>query len=605
MGRKSAFKRDLFYAIIMTSLVWILIDIFVLMILVEKNLLRISMRKKCEINLHDLHNYYNSTPEYDPILNYDPPYVVGMPDDSDTNVTTNNPEFRVIPKKTGYIRLGLGENGSKIILSDDYNDAREKRFHENQFDVFVSELIALNRTLPDTRAPGCYAKQYPWNLPNSSIIIVYHNEAWTTLLRNVHSIINRTPKDLLVEIILVDDFSDMAHLGRPLDDYIKTLEQITRIVIIRLRERSGIIRARLAGSRIAVGQVLTFLDAHCEVNDGWLEPLLSEIYDDKTKVVAPIIDAIDAHSFEYVPGNDLKIGGLDWFLNFRWYDCPVKEMERRNHDRSQPILTPTHAGGLFSIDRDYFKYLGEYDEGMEVWGSENLELSLRVWLCGGTLEIIPCSRVGHVFRVNSPYTFPGGALNVIHRNQKRLVEVWFDEWKDFYYKANKDSLKINAGYFGERLELKKRLNCKPFRWFLENIYRDFQMPLNLSSLYYIHGENSSLCMDSRRGDAKDDLELFKCHGGHGQIFYHDHYNQLRNDDFCVEYWPIKQSLRLKFCNNQNPNQKWFITKTGHIKSAYNVSLCISSEIRLELNYEIGVVLCEGSNNIKWIFENIF
>lgn len=88
----------------------------------------------------------------------------------------------------------------------------------------------------------CKSKDYPELLPTTSIVIVFHNEAWTTLLRTIHSIINRTPRSLLAEIILVDDASEQDHLGDDLDNYIKNLPVSVRI--FRTGKRSGLIRAR-------------------------------------------------------------------------------------------------------------------------------------------------------------------------------------------------------------------------------------------------------------------------------------------------------------------------------------------------------------------------
>lgn len=57
----------------------------------------------------------------------------------------------------------------------------------------------------------------------------------------------------------------------------------------------------------------------------------------------------------------------------------------------------------------------------------------KVWMCGGILEQIPCSRVGHVYRKNSPYTYPHGRKTYIQTyNKYRVVNVWLDDWAAFY-----------------------------------------------------------------------------------------------------------------------------------------------------------------------------
>ncbi|XP_071385426.1 polypeptide N-acetylgalactosaminyltransferase 15-like [Centroberyx affinis] len=365
------------------------------------------------------------------------------------------------------------------------------------FNEVVSERISLHRRLPEARHPACSGEQYSESLPSASIVICFHDEAWSTLLRTVHSVLDTVPRQHLREVLLVDDLSQHGHLKSVLSEYVAHLDGVR---LIRSTKRLGVGGCHSLGAARAAGEVLVFMDSHCECHSGWLEPLLERVAQDRTRVVSPIMDVIDWQTFQYNATQWPVRGVFDWRLDFRWESNP-RLLEKDPDSAVQPVRSPALGGGVLAIDRHFFQSVGAYDPGMLLWGAEQIELSIRVWSCGGSMEVVPCSRVAHLDRHHLPYRLPDQEL--LQKNKIRIADTWMDAYRKIFYR--RDTLahfirQSESPNITERLRLKKNLGCRNFHWFLTTVFPELYIPQDrpaLSGELYNVGTGS--CADFPRG----------------------------------------------------------------------------------------------------------
>ena len=122
--------------------------------------------------------------------------------------------------------------------------------------------------------------------------------------------------------------------------------------------------------------------------------------------------------------------------------------------------------GMFATTKKWWKTINGMDSGLQIWGGENIEVSLRTWLCGGEIRVARGSFVDHTFRSKFPYTVDAYAYR---RNVVRIAEAWFDEpSKVKFYQVMKIPAKsVEYGNIDEIIDLQKRLKCHSFAWYVK------------------------------------------------------------------------------------------------------------------------------------------
>lgn len=256
-------------------------------------------------------------------------------------------------------------------------------------------------------------------------------------------------------------------------------------------------------------------------------------------------------------------------------------------------------GGIFMIHKDWFNDLGKFDDQLEIWGGESVEISIKAWLCGGQIEIVPCSRIGHIFRKKHPYTFPEETVSqTMLRNSKRIADNWLDEYKKFYY-MERPLAKDEATVIDRNVTtlLKERLQCRPFSWFQQVIFPELKIP-NKENVAYGELISDHKCLQIT---LVGQLEMSDC--------FSDDYvttwalqNKTRmltaTSGGCLTTYSDDKSVGLEFCKADKEEfraQQW-VRSRGNLVNV-QTRMCLEN-----LGRTIGMSICRNEVNTQlWHF----
>lgn len=175
-------------------------------------------------------------------------------------------------------------------------------------------------------------------------------------------------------------------------------------------------------------------------------------------------------------------------FSYRWMKIPDHEAARAE-ETGYPYFSPTLVGCAIAVLKSYFELIGEFDEDLRVWGGENTELAFRTWMCHGRVVTVVCSRVGHIFK-NFPYKFDGNKEEIVTKNLMRVAETWMDGFRKFFYASTRTyefkRTEFNSSELASlktRIDLRQRLNCRNFEWYLHNVIPQVEVP-PMDAVYY-------------------------------------------------------------------------------------------------------------------------
>jgi polypeptide N-acetylgalactosaminyltransferase len=293
---------------------------------------------------------------------------------------------------------------------------------------------------------------------------------------------------------------------------------------------------------------------------------------------------------------------FNWRFGFGWQSLSPEKVAHMK--LTDPVNNSAVIGTFASMDKTFFEEIGAFDEGMIFWGGENIDLPLRTWLFGGQAISVPCSRIAHL-EADHAREYRRNYTELIARNYKRVVEVWFDDYKKYYYLYNPTALEMDVGDLTSRFEVKKRA-LHNFDWFLKNVSPELGI-FDVDSFAWgtLKNVGSPYCVDMNV-----ELTVYYCSNASlfHQMFFWSTKFELRMDIKILMSSPentVTNSRIPKFKGyiafyGNDRGTKWIHWKGGPIVD-YESKLCL--EAGITDGFKVILSPCHYGPSQLWTFSN--
>jgi len=287
--------------------------------------------------------------------------------------------------------------------------------------------------------------------PSISIVIPAKNEG-SNVKMTLDSLYS-TKTNHSFEVIVIDDDSD--------DGCCEFLRDYKHKKTVQLYRTNGMgaASARNYGANFAKGGYLIFCDAHLTFTDWWIDRLFQPLLHNKTHAICPAIASMNnPSSIGY--GQTLKPN-----MTIKW-----------NKNLGNFFETAILPGGCFMIPKNIFDEVGGFETGFLIWGYEDIEISIKLWLFGYTCHVLPSVTVNHVFRKKQPYTVESYHLSY---NLLRMAYLHFNTeriQKSSQLIKFKNKQRIKQDVIRNGVKEKRKLYFQKRKYLDDWFFRRFHIP---------------------------------------------------------------------------------------------------------------------------------